>query len=299
MLISVVIPHFNQPDYLRHCLQTLRDQEPFAADAEIIVVDNGSKVMPDDICAEFPEVTLLRETTPGPGPARNHGVTRAKGDVLAFIDADCHAHPGWLAAIASAFFDDQTQIMGGDVRIHVLDPDNPTALEAYESVYAYRNKMYVSQGYSGTGNLATRPSIFADVGGFAGIGVAEDREWGRRATNGGYHIRYLPEMIVYHPARRSFAELARKWDRHIAHDYEERRPGLAGLLRWFAKAAALAASPLYELFRIARSDRISSRHERLLAFGCLVRIRFYRAWTMASIALTPHKTQSRSDWVRK
>ncbi len=298
VLISVVIPHFNQPEYLRICLRTLHNQDAVAADVEIIVVDNGSEAMPAEVCAGFPGVMLLRETTPGPGPARNCGVARARGDILAFIDADCHAHPGWLAAIEAAFRDPGTQIVGGDVRVNILDPDNPTALEAYESIYAYRNKMYVSQGYSGTGNLATRPDIIADVGGFAGIGVAEDRDWGQRAGARGYHIRYLPDMIVFHPARRSFAELARKWDRHIAHDYEERRPGLAGRLRWFARAAALAGSPLFEIFRIARSDRVGSLHERRLALVCLVRIRLYRAWAMIRITLARDKAEAKSDWTR-
>ncbi len=298
MLISVVIPHFNQPEYLSLCLQTLHQQNAVTADIEIIVVDNGSQEMPVEICAQFPDIILLNEATPGPGPARNCGVAHAKGDVLAFIDADCHAHPHWLAAIEAAFYDSQTEIIGGDVRIHVLDPESPTQLEAYENIYAYRNKMYVANGYSGTGNLATRPEIISDVGGFAGIGVAEDRDWGLRAGARGYRISYLAEMIVYHPARRSFSELCSKWDRHILHEYKSRRPGLSGKLRWFARAAALAASPLYEVFHIAHSDRVSSLKERHLALVCLVRIRLYRSWAMIRTALTPGKAKVRSDWTR-
>lgn len=298
MLISVIIPHFNQPDYLRICLQTLHDQDPFPAEREIIVVDNGSEETPETVVAEFPGVSMLYEGTPGPGPARNHGVTAAKGDVLAFIDADCHAHPGWLAAISAAFAEAETEIVGGDVRVNILDPERPTFLEPYECIYSYRNEEHIAEGFSGTGNLAARSHIFADVRGFAGIGVAEDREWGMRAGAKGYSIRFLPEMIVYHPARRSFAELARKWDRHIAHDFEERSTGFSSTLSWFARALALVGSPLFEIIRIVRTDRVSSPKERLLAFACLVRIRLYRAWAMSRIALFPDKAKTRSDWTR-
>lgn len=99
MLISIVIPHFNQEDHLRTCLKRLQAQKGGLTDVEIIVVDNGSRRMPDAVCAEIPAVRLLSETTPGPGPARNRGAAVAQGDVLAFIDADCHADPGWLAAM--------------------------------------------------------------------------------------------------------------------------------------------------------------------------------------------------------
>lgn len=299
MLISIVIPHYNQPDYLRTCLQTLYDQEPYDAQIEIFVVDNGSRQMPDAVCADFPEVTLLQETKQGPGPARNHGVDHAKGDVLAFIDADCHAHPGWLAAITAAFADPTTQIAGGDVRVNFVDPSNPTSLEAYERIYAYRNRMYIKRhGYSGTGNLATRPAVIADVGGFAGIGVAEDRDWGLRAGAKGYRIEYLADMIVYHPARRSFSELTSKWDRHISHEFATRRAGISGTVKWFAKAAALMISPLPEAVRVARTDRLETLQERLLALRCLIQIRFYRARAMVNAAMTPKEAESRSDWTR-
>jgi GT2 family glycosyltransferase len=153
-----------------------------------------------------------------------------------------------------------------------------TMLEAYESIYAYRQKEYIErQGFSGTGNLAMRREIYDSVGPFAGIGVAEDREWGKRATKKGFHITYCPQMIVLHPARKSFAELRAKWDRHVAHDYFEQVRSSADNRRWMTKALALAFSPFWELGRILGSKRVRSQRERLLAFVALVLIRLHRA----------------------
>ena len=96
-LISVIVPHLNQAEQLRRCLESLRRQTYPVEHFEIIVVDNGSKALPTAEVGEHPNAKLEREATPGPGPARNRGVAVARGNVLAFIDADCIADQGWLA----------------------------------------------------------------------------------------------------------------------------------------------------------------------------------------------------------
>jgi glycosyltransferase involved in cell wall biosynthesis len=152
--ISVVIPHLNQPDALASCLETVCNQTMLRSDYEVIVVDNGSAHLPHDICKRF-NARLLQETEPGPGPARNTGIAAATTDLLAFIDADCLADTKWLASAYEGLSSQTAQIVGGDVRIAYGDPNNLTALESYESVFGYRQKLYIERmGFSGTGNLA-------------------------------------------------------------------------------------------------------------------------------------------------
>jgi len=285
MSITVVVPHFNQEDYLRECLERLRAQQNCGARVEIIVVDNGSQQMPDAVCAAFPGVRLMREATPGPGPARNTGAAAAEGDVLAFIDADCNADAGWLSAIEEHFKNPSTQIIGGDVRVGYADPTRPTFLEPYEAIYSYRNEKHIAEGFSGTGNLAMRPEILQHVGPFADISTAEDRDWGLRANALGYRIDYLPSMIVYHPARKTFGELTRKWDRHIAHDYRERAISARGKAAWLARTIAMAGSPIIEILEILTSRRVAGWKERGMAFACLCAVRLYRSQAMLRILI--------------
>ena len=283
--VSVIIPHLNEPDDLRLCLQSLDAQRDDDLAFEIIVVDNGSRDMPDLAAAAVPGVRLLCETIPGPGPARNLGAAMAAAPILAFIDADCIAAKGWLAAIVRGFDEHpEVDFVGGDIRIRPAAVDRLTAVEAYENIYSYRTRLYVEQhGFAATGNMAVRSEVFRSVGPFGGIGTMEDTEWGQRATSMGYTIAYLPNARVYTPSCTSFAELARRWDRHVAHEFREIRDTKWGKLRWLAKSAAMAASPPLELLRICKSDRVTNWRERLLALGCVSRVRFHRARRMVQL----------------
>lgn len=296
-MISVIIPHLNQPQMLARCLASLASGR--RPPDEILVVDNGSAELPQAVCQAHPAVTLLYEPVPGPGPARNRGVAAARGDVLAFIDADCIADPGWLALAETALADPGAAILGGDVRIALADPGRLTMLEAYESIYAYRMDLYIAQqGFTGTGNLVMRRAVFEDVGPFGGLDVAEDRDWGQRATARGHAIRYVAGMRVYHPARDDFSGLYAKWDRHSAHDYQAACARRGGKARFLAKTLAMGLSPLAELPRVATSDRISGLRSRALAFAALARIRAYRARVMFWLLAGGDPAQLSGRWNR-
>ena len=280
--VSVIVPHLNQPDSLEACLSSLDAQSLERSVFEIIVVDNGSTSMPEAVVERHPGTHLLQERRPGPGLARNLGAEAASGELLCFIDADCIAHPDWLRRLLQAFSSAPADtILGGDVRIWRENDSRFTALEAYESVFAYRFKLYIERhGYSGTGNLAVRRADFYEVGPFGGIDVAEDVEWGARARAAGFAFRYIPQMIVYHPARRSIHELFVKWDRHIQHALNMSAGKSWWRVRWFARALAVLASPAVDIWRVLISDRIEGISARLKGSAVLVVLRAYRAWRM-------------------
>jgi glycosyltransferase involved in cell wall biosynthesis len=284
-MISVIIPHLNQPDGLEACLCSL-DAQSLASDLfEVVVVDNGSAASPAEVVARHSNVRLLHETRPGPGPARNTGVAAAKGEMLALIDADCRAHPDWLQSIRRALRScPPGTILGGDVRIWNPGGGALDAVAAYESVFAYRFKLYIERhGYSGTGNLAMLRQDFDIAGPFAGVDVAEDMEWGQRARAAGLRFRYVPEMIVFHPARSSLQELYAKWDRHIVH-YRNMAQGTPGWrLRWLARALLVLASPVIGAVTVLTSDRIDGLTTRGKAIGVMCAVRIHRALTMLAV----------------
>ena len=289
-LVSVVVPHLNQPEYLEQCLRSLEAQTLERSAFEIIVVDNGSVQMPEAITATHFGTRLLQELNPGPGLARNRGAAAAVGDILCFIDADCRARHDWLLNVINASKDQRT-ILGGDVQIWRDDKSTFTALEAYEFVFAYRFKLYIEKyGFSGTGNLAVRRADFETVGPFAGIEVAEDVEWGMRARAAGFTIRYIPEMVVFHPARRTMRELFAKWDRHIRHDLNAARKRRGWAIIWFIRAIGVLFSPMIDFVRVLTSNRIHGAWTRLKALKVLTAVRVYRSWRMMAILLASQET---------
>jgi glycosyltransferase involved in cell wall biosynthesis len=296
--ISIVIPHYNQAEQLRRCLAALAEQiEALGVPAEVIVVDNGSRERPGFVDGLAPFIRLMDEPTPGPGPARNSGISAAKGVLIALIDADCLPGEGWLSTILKHFTQgDSADIIGGDVRI-LADQAQLTSIEAYESIYGYRFKLYIERDhYAGTGNMAFRRTVFDSVGPFAGLAIAEDADWGRRATAMGFRLAYVEAMRIYTPARESFDELARKWDRHIGHNFSELSSGLKPRVRWLARALLLAPSPLAEVWTILRSDRISGVGNRWRAWRCLAAIRGYRARKMLTMLSRAGRDTAHQAW---
>ncbi len=276
-LISVVIPHLNQPEQLEFCLRSLEEQTLPSELFEVIIVDNGSDSIPQAPDGRLP-IRVMRELTPGPGAARNHGAAFASGDILAFIDADCRSDRDWLkAALRTMASAPARTILGGDVRILRKDAEAFSAIEAYESVFAYRFQFYIEKrGFCGTGNLIVRRTDFYEIGLFAGIGIAEDVEWGQRARARGYTFRYVPEMIVYHPARKSLKDLCVKWDRLMQHALNMARTKRGWRLNWVARAFAILLSPAFDWTKVVTSDRLQGTLARLKAVAVLIAIRAYR-----------------------
>lgn len=82
MKLSIIIPAYNPKGYLTELLKCLKPQ--FTSDVEIIVIDDGSEPK-----VEVPKfVKLIRKDNGGVSSARNAGIDAAKGDYVAFVDAD-------------------------------------------------------------------------------------------------------------------------------------------------------------------------------------------------------------------
>jgi GT2 family glycosyltransferase len=277
-LVSVIIPHYNDLDHLAVCLDHLRRQTWPADRREIVVADNNSTGGTEAVAALGEDIRVVAAAEQGAGPARNAAVAVARGSVLAFIDSDCFAAPNWLAegVAALARFD----YAGGQVRITVPDPRRPSPAEAFETEFSFHFKQYIErEGFSGTGNLFVPHAAFDRVGGFRS-GVPEDIDWCRRANALGYRLGYAEDAVVWHPARRQWRELTRRWDRVTSEmlALARERPGYRW--RWLVYAFAVAGSPLPHSVRVLRSPQLPGVRSKLAGLIGLFGIRWYRAYRM-------------------
>jgi glycosyltransferase involved in cell wall biosynthesis len=86
MLLSIIIPTYNEEKDIGDCLNSLKEQS--YKNFEIIVVDDGSTDKTREIVGKFKKIKLIEGEHKGPGFSRNLGAKKAKGEVLIFVDAD-------------------------------------------------------------------------------------------------------------------------------------------------------------------------------------------------------------------
>lgn len=211
--VSVVVPIYNDAERLFGCLQALEQQSYPRSEYEVIVVDNNSDEDIGGMMAPFEQARLVYEGQQGSYAARNRGVLQARGEVLAFTDADCVPERDWLSkGVERLLADERCGLVGGKVVFTYRNPDRPSAAELYDSSHYLDQERYIRQGsYAATANAFTFRRVFEEAGLFdASLKSGGDTEWGRRVAAHGYRLCYAEEAQVRHPARHSFRALREK-----------------------------------------------------------------------------------------
>ena len=284
--VSVIVPVFNNAAPLRTCLAALEAQTLPRDRYEIIVVDNGST---DGTAADLDDRAgrrLVHERTPGSYAARNRGVAAARGQVFAFTDSDCVPAPDWLERGLAAVGDDLSPaVVAGHVDLFYGNPGQPTAVELYERLTALDQHRFVEHGgFGATANLFVPRQVFERAGPFdARLKSSGDVEWCQRAVSRGGVLRYVPDVRVSHPARRTFGELHRKVTRTIGGAYDAR--GKARLLGIDRPAIADWIPPIRYAWTALRNPMLPRRRDRLRAAGVMFFVRYAEAFERLRLRL--------------
>ena len=93
-MISVIIPAYNAANYIRQALESVQAQT--YRDFEIIVIDDGSSDNTKEIALQAAPIRYHYQENRGEATARNKGMSLAKGDFFAFLDADDWYEPSKL-----------------------------------------------------------------------------------------------------------------------------------------------------------------------------------------------------------
>lgn len=206
-LVSVVVPVRDDERRLERCLTALGAQSYPSDRFEVVVVDNGSRDGSGDVARAHGAVCET-ETTVGSYAARNRGVEVAKGDILAFTDADCLPEPGWLQALVDQLARG-ADLVGGQVRFSVDGSSRGAELfDSLSSMQIGRNIR--ERGVAKTANLACWRRVFDKVGAFpAEMRSGGDIAWTRSASQAGCALVYAHDAVVGHPPRALRALLAK------------------------------------------------------------------------------------------
>lgn len=160
-IFSVIVPVLNDAARLERCLASIRANRYDPHFIQLIVADNGS-VDDSPVVARRLGATVL--SLPGVRVAtlRNAAAHDAKGDILAFIDADHEIVPDWLAR-ASEAFKDATVVGAGAA---YSSPRNGNWVQRMYNGLRGPTKGRGQTDWLGSGNLAVRRTAFERVGGF-------------------------------------------------------------------------------------------------------------------------------------
>lgn len=213
--VSVIVPVFNDAEHLKICLEVLENQTYPKSLYEVIVVDNASDEEQDikSVVAQFSQAVATYESLPGSYAARNKGIYLAKGEVIAFTDADCIPAPDWIEkGVKNLLETPKCGLVAGKIKIFFKNPERVTPVELYESITAFPQKELLARQRGGaTANVFTFRSVIEQVGLFnAHMKSNGDMEWGQRIYSFGYQQIYADDTCVAHPARYSFWQLYKR-----------------------------------------------------------------------------------------
>lgn len=207
--VSVIVPVYNASEFIRKLLDRLLGQDYPKDRCEFIIVDNNSKDDTKDIIREYPFVLAKEDDIQSSYAARNKGLSIAKGDVIAFTDADCQPVVSWLRNGVEALVDGEADVVAGNVEF-VYSP-KPTAAEIFDSLTHMQMESEVkNKGVAPTANIFTTRKMFDNIGLFdSRVKSGGDVQWTRKATQSGYKLIYCKDAIVKHPTR-NFLQFTKK-----------------------------------------------------------------------------------------
>ena len=201
--MSIVVATRNHARFLPYLFEGLAKQDYPAGKVEIIVVDDGSVDGTQHLIESwrerlpFPLIPLHQENR-GAAAARNAGVVRVHGDVIAFTDGDCVPSPTWLRAGASGIGLGATMVCG---------PIDPRRLDGTHRLFnAQLNPVTSDTGLYPTANLFVKRTAFGAAGGFRedvaswGGVTGEDTDLAWRIKKQGRLALFLPDVSVIHLA---------------------------------------------------------------------------------------------------
>ena len=211
--ISIIIPVRNEAKKIEQCLSAVFSQtlKPF----EVIVVDGHSTDETVKIAEKYP-VKIFFEDYHTRAGANQVGIENAKGDLIAFTDADCIPEKGWLENLQKEFREGIVGVGGGIINLgngvweRSINLVVGTFLGSANSVQGrlFKDKRYVNS-ISGC-NSMYRKSDLISVGGFdVTLGTAEDTELNRKLLRIG-RLLYTPDSIIRHNHNRGLKDFAKR-----------------------------------------------------------------------------------------
>ncbi|MFH1642290.1 MAG: glycosyltransferase [Nanoarchaeota archaeon] len=192
--VSVIIPALNEERYIKKCLFSLSCINTPRESFEIILVDNGSDDATREIAKKYTENVFLVPQI-NISALRNFGAKHSRGEILAFLDADCVVEKEWLNNAVRHFKDLQIAAVGSFHKI----PDDASWVARAWYQHDCRNEEICFTNYLPSGNIFVRRDYFSSIKGFnEKLNVSEDTDLCFRLRKENYKILLDKSISAIH-----------------------------------------------------------------------------------------------------
>jgi cellulose synthase/poly-beta-1,6-N-acetylglucosamine synthase-like glycosyltransferase len=197
----VIVPVRDGESTLASCLDSILATDYPGDRREILVVDNCSTDDTPTVIRSRP-VRYLHEPKRGVSNARNRGIAESRGEILAFVDADCVVEPQWLTELVRPFEDAAVGSVAGDLK-HA-PPTTAAERQAVRLLGDWQQFAFSSDpAYPITANAAYRRDVLDQIGAFdPHLTRAQDVELGLRfQERSGLRLAYAERATARHRHR--------------------------------------------------------------------------------------------------
>ncbi len=204
---SVIIPVYNRPQEVDEILKSLVLQS--YKNFEIIIIEDGSVERSDSIVDNYRDQLAIHyyfKPNTGPGPSRNYGFEKARGEYFVVFDSDCIIPPHYFVAVEDRLNTDQIDAWGGPDKGH----EDFTSLQ--QAMGITMSSVFTTGGIRGgkkhlgwfqprSFNMGMSRKVYEATGGFQFDRLAEDIELSIRIKEGNFRSVLIPEAFVFHKRR--------------------------------------------------------------------------------------------------
>ena len=182
-------------------INTARDN--YSGDCEVLIVDDSipeESRQVESVCKKYDCQYIFYEN--GVAAKRNYGVSRAKNDVILFLDSDCICTEHIIERYAEKYTDEKIAAVAGPLEFVGEDTWFWKAIEATPFLTCFYLPRFLPKVEWGvTANFSVRRKVFLEIGGFDESFVrpaGEDVDLGMNIIDRGYEIHTAAEALVYH-----------------------------------------------------------------------------------------------------
>jgi len=197
ILVSVVIASYNSGKTIKKTLHSL-EKQTMQGRFEVIVVDSSTDDTAEVIKKYFPNVIVFCFSERKlPGDARNFGISRSKGKIIALLDADCEAASDWVEKIIEAH-ESPWPAIGGAIANGTSGGCVTWAAYFCEFSQWMPGTSRQWMNDVAAANMSYKRYIFDKYGTFIEGTYCSDTEFHWRMVEDGIQIRFDPSLLVTH-----------------------------------------------------------------------------------------------------